>query len=268
LSAGLSFEITVETPGDPPYFNIYRPADLDAAIAETGGPLPVIVWANGACMRSDAMWQVLYNRWASGGYVTLALNTVPAGAVESSSVTAEDQIALVDWLFAEVKEAGSPYAGKLDTTRVIASGNSCGGVTSLNAASRDQRMTALFILSGSSALGTSDPNIMRGITVPVFWIEGGTEDISRAAATADYENLADDVPALIVTRSSGDHLAISNDLTNLGMSAEMALHWLDLALYGIPEAYEVLTSGGPLCTGCDASLWTVFQSQNLETLLK
>jgi predicted dienelactone hydrolase len=251
-----------------PYFNINRPKDIDAAIAKTGGPLPVITWGNGACMRSDAMWQTFYDRWASAGWFVLSLNTVPAGASGSSSITADDQDAMVDWVFTEVEKKGSPYAGKLDTKRVVAAGNSCGGVTALTVGSTDKRVTALFILAGSSGLGSSNATIMNGIKVPVCWIEGGTEELSRGPATSDYENLADDVPAMMVVRSSGDHIAISNDLTNHAQSAEISLNWLDLALYGTPDAYKVLTSKGPLCSGCEASLWTVLMSQNLDKLVK
>jgi hypothetical protein len=268
LSTGLSFETITETPGVAPYFNINRPKDLDAAIAKTGGPLPVITWGNGACMRSDAMWKTFYDRWASAGWFVLSLNTVPAGASGSSSITADDQQALNDWLFAEVEKKDSPYAGKLDTKRVVAAGNSCGGVTALTVGSRDERVTALFILAGSSGLGSSNATIMNGIKVPVCWIEGGEEELSRGPATSDYENLADDVPALMVVRSSGDHLLISNDLTSHAQSAEISLNWLDLALYGTPEAHKVLTSKGPLCSGCEASLWTVLMSQNLDKLVK
>jgi len=123
------------------------------------------------------------------------------------------------------------------------------------------------VLSGSSALGTTDRNVMGAITVPVGYIEGGVEDISRAAAEADYAALSDGIPAAIVARSSGDHITISfNDQTIVAQEAEMALNWMDLALYGTQEAYDALTSTN-ICTGCEPGLYTL-TSKNMEKLLQ
>jgi hypothetical protein len=131
----------------------------------------------------------------------------------------------------------------------------------------DDRVTAVFVLSGSSAVGATDATVMGAISVPVGYIECGPEDISRAAAGADYAALTDGIPAMIVARSSGDHLTISSgDQTIVAREAEMSLHWMDLALYGTREAYDALTSQ-TICTGCEPGLWTL-TSRNLEALLQ
>ncbi|MBN1653408.1 MAG: hypothetical protein JXA30_06490 [Deltaproteobacteria bacterium] len=264
-ATSLSLPTIMETPGVAPYFNIYRPEDLEAAVAETAGLLPVIVWANGGCLRSAFTWEPLYKRWASAGFVVLAFDVGPDGnPIMMTSV--DDQIALVDWALEEAQKQGSPYAGKLDTSRIVAAGNSCGGVTALGVAAKDERVAAVFVLSGSSALGTTDVNVMGAITVPVGYAEGGAEDISRAAATADYEALPEGIPAMIVARSTGDHMTISTDPTALAQEAEMSLNWLDLCLYGTHEAYDALTSPN-ICTGCEPGLWTL-TSKNIEKLKK
>jgi len=260
-----TFEPTTETPGEAPYFVVHRPDDLDVAVAETGGPLPVIVWGNGGCFRFSAAWDELFQRWVTGGFVVLALDVLPDNNPLAAH-TADDHGALVDWVIAENEDPASPYAGKLDTARIVSAGNSCGGVTALTVAAADDRVAAVFVLSGSSAIGTTDVSIMGAITAPVGYIEGGPEDISRAAAEMDYAAMTDGVPAMIVARSTGDHLTVSyGDQTIVAREAEMSLHWMDLALYGTRAAYDALTSP-TICTNCDPGLWTL-TSKHLEALL-
>jgi hypothetical protein len=124
----------------------------------------------------------------------------------------------------------------------------------------------VFVLSGSSALGSTDVNVMGAISVPVGYVCGGTEDVSHAPAIADYEALPNGIPAMILSRSSGDHITISTDVTILAQEAEMALNWMDLSLYGTKEAFNALTSA-TVCSGCEAGVWTL-TSKNLETLQK
>jgi predicted dienelactone hydrolase len=256
---------TKETPGVAPWFNVYRPTDLAGAVAATGQTLPVVVWADGGCVRSAFTWEPLYDRWAAGGFVVLALDAEPdASAYTMTSVA--DQDALLDWTLQEAQKNGSPYMGKLDTKRIVAAGNSCGGVTALGVAAKDKRVAAVFVLSGSSALGSTNTSVMAAISVPVGYVEGGTEDISRAAAMSDYAALSPGIPAMIVSRSSGNHLMISTDPTNLAQEAEISLDWMDLSLYGTKEAFNALTSA-TLCSGCQPGIWTL-TSKNLETLEK
>jgi predicted dienelactone hydrolase len=249
----------MERPNVAPWFHVYRPMDLSA----TGEPLPVIVWANGGCFRSDFTWAPLFERWAAGGFVVLALTDGPDGPLAASSV--EDHGALVDWALAEASKAGSPFADKLDTGRIVAAGNSCGGVTALGVAAKDERVAAVFVLSGSSALAATDTSVMSAIEAPVGYVVGNEdEDIASPNAFADYEAMADGVPAMIVSRASGDHITVSTDTAVLADVAEIALNWMDLALYGTHEAGDALTSP-TVCASCDSGIWTL-TSKHLETL--
>ena len=252
--------VTMESPMVEPWFNVYRPMDLSA----TGQPLPVIVWANGGCFRSDFTWAPLFNRWAAGGFVVLALTEGPDGPLVQSSV--EDQGGLIDWALEQADKAGSPYAGKLDKERIIAAGNSCGGITALGLAAGDDRVKAVFVLSGSSAIGRADTRVIGGISVPVGYVVGGPEDIAGANATSDYDAFAAGIPAMIVNRSSGDHQTVSTDEMILPQVAEIALNWMDLAIYGTKAALDALKSP-TICTGCQSGVWTL-KSKNIETLQK
>jgi dienelactone hydrolase len=254
----LDLPTVMESGGVEPWFNVYRPMDLDA----TGEPLPVIVWANGGCFRSDFTWAPLFERWAAGGFVVLALTEHPVNGALAQT-TAEEQGQLIDWALQQADAEGM-YQGKLDKDRIVAAGNSCGGVTALGLTAEDERVASVFVLSGSSAFAGANTAVMSAIKVPVGYVVGGPEDIAGANATADYEALAADVPAMIISRNMGDHMTVSTDTMILPEVAEMALNWMDLTLYGTPEAAAALTSA-TVCEGCTAGTWSL-EARLLDTL--
>jgi predicted dienelactone hydrolase len=173
-----------------------------------------------------------------------------------------DQKGLIDWTLEQA--ASGPYAGKLDVERIIAAGNSCGGITALGLAAEDERVKSVFVLSGSSAVGSANRAVIGAITVPIGYVVGGSEDIAGANATSDYDALGAGIPAMIINRSSGDHVTVSTDAMVLPQVAEMALNWMDLTIYGTAEAFDALHSD-TICTGCQSGLWTL-KGKNLETL--
>jgi hypothetical protein len=254
-ATSLALPTTKESPNVEPWFNVYRPTDL----AAVGRPVPVIVWANGGCFRSDFTWEPLFQRWAKGGFVVLALTEGPDGPLVQSSV--EDQGGLIDWALDRAE-----YKGMLDSERIVAAGNSCGGITALGLAAEDERVSAVFVLSGSSSIGSADLSVINAIEVPVGYVVGGPEDIAGANATSDYDALGAGIPAMIVSRSSGDHMTVSTDTMILPQVAEIALNWMDLALYGTQAAADALKSP-TICTGCQAGVWSL-KSKGLDTLVK
>jgi hypothetical protein len=260
-ASSLMLPTTMEYPAQAPWFNVYRPENL----ADVEGPLPVIAWANGGCYRSDFTWEPLFERWAAGGFVVLALTEHPEqGAMVQTSIA--DQAGLIDWAFAQAESKDSPYAGKLDTDRIVAAGNSCGGVTALGLAAQDPRAAAVFVLSGSSGFGAANPAVIGNIAVPVGYIVGGPQDIAGANATSDYDALPNGIPALIVSRFEGDHRTVSTDPAILANEALISLNWMDLALYGRQEAYDELTSE-TVCSECEPGHFAI-KSKHLETLLE
>lgn len=259
-ASSFMLETTMEPAGVEPWFNVYRPADLDA----TGQPLPVIAWANGGCLRVDFAWATLFERWAMAGFVVLALTESPADGLFGQTTSA-DQGEMIDWALAQAELPGGAYQGKLDTTKIVAAGNSCGGVTALGLAAVDERVAAVFVLSGSSAIGTADAEVMGAIRVPVGFVVGNPEeDIAAGPAGMDYELLPDGVPGMIVRRATGDHFLVSSDAEVLKDDAEIGLSWIDLALYGTPEAADELTSPN-VCSICEPGVWTL-ESKHLDAL--
>ena len=260
----LMYPISQEKVTAQPIFHITRPKDL----AAPGGLLPVVAWANGGCFRSDFTWQPLFDRWAGAGFVVLALTGTGAdddlGSMLGTTTKTEHR-ALLDWVV-KANESG-PYAGKLDLSRVALAGNSCGGVTALQSAAEDKRAAAVFVLSGSSALGAVDKQIMQAISVPVGYITGNpSEDVAAPNAADDYAALKEGIPAMLVQRKTGDHITVSTDEKVLPQDAEISLNWLDLALFGTKQAHDTLTSPN-VCEHCTPGDWK-FQGKHLETLIK
>jgi len=261
LAQGLS--ISTDTSPELPGYNIYRPADMDALDA----PMPVIAWANGGCVRFDRPWTTLLERWASEGFFVVAI-TQPPGTTEPGAggrSTAEDQAAAIDWAMKANTSANSPYAGRLDVTRVVAAGNSCGGITSIALAARDPRVRAVFVLSGSSvgpeATLEQATEAMRDVSVPLGFVVGGPEDVARLQANQDYDLLEAGLAAMVVERVSADHETVSTDPDMQADAAGIALHWLNAILFDDHEAVEALTDGTP-CTTCAPGVWTV-KTKNL-----
>jgi X-Pro dipeptidyl-peptidase (S15 family) len=248
---------------DQPVFNLRRPADL----TKVDGPLPVILWANGDCLRSDAAWSPLLERWASAGFVVLSLygGTDDQGLVgflaSLDATTTADHAKLIDWVVAQNKSG--PYAGKLDLERIAVAGASCGGATALKVASSNDRVAAVFVLAGSSADGSANAELMKSIRVPVGYLVGGSQDAASADAAEDYAALSDGVPAMIVSRRQG---TVSTGEKVLRDDAEIALNWLDLALSGTQGAYDALKSAN-VCEKCTPGDWSL-KSKHLETLLR
>ena len=267
LSTGLTLPDMKESPGAEPIFDVYRPADMAAAMAATGRRLPVVVWANGGCFRAVTPWEPLLKRWAAAGFVVLGLSVKPDGGILDAlgSTTQVEHGKQIDWLLEQANKPGSPYAGKIDSDMIVAAGNSCGGVTAMELASKDPRVRAVFVLSGSSAVGSANAGVVNAIKVPVGFVVGNAQDdIAAPNALMDFQLLK--TPAMIVNRSMGDHLMVSTDTTVLAEVADIALNWMDLSLYGNKQAAAALNAP-TVCGKCTAGMWKL-QAKMLEALEK
>lgn len=259
---GIMVPTTRDKVTEQPVFDVTHPTDL----TQLPGSLPVLVWANGACLRSDVTWRPLFDRWASAGFVVLSLASSGSDDDVGSmlgTTTKTEHAALIDWVVKA--NANGTYAGKLDLDRIVIAGNSCGAVTALQVAAEDARVAAVFVLSGAS--GDVGQSIMQAITIPVGYVIGcPNEDIAATSANSDYDALKAGVPAMIVNRTSGDHVTVSSDMQVLPEDAEIALNWLDLALYGTKAAYDTLLTPG-VCEHCTPGAW-LLKSKHLELLVK
>jgi hypothetical protein len=235
-------------------YNIYRPTDL-AAVTR---PLPVIAWINGGCVTYDQPWDALLSRWARAGYLVVSPGS--PGSAQPTTVgysTKADQKKAIDWAFTQ--NSSGPWAGKLDLTKVVASGNSCGGITSLHLAGEDPRVTNVFVLSGSSigpgASRAQAATVMDEVKVPVGFVTGGPGDVSRAQVNQDFDLLAPGLPGFVASRNQGDHVTVSTTVSILAEVSEISLHWFDYTLFHDASARQALTTNP--CGTCAPGVYTV-----------
>lgn len=182
-------------PGLPTH-TLYRPQHPE----RVGRALPLVVWANGACLNAGNRFRHFLAEVASHGYVVVALGPIvspaderpdpsglmrgppapgsPAaralaegrvlgsgqdGGLRPADTTPRQMIEAIDWAEAENRRAGSPLAGRIDTAAVAVMGQSCGGLQAIDAA-RDRRVRTLGV-----------------------WNSGLFSDPARAPAIADAQ---------------------------------------------------------------------------------
>ena len=259
-----SLPISVDTEPDLPGYNIYRPADWGAL-----SPYPVVAWANGGCVRHDATWRPLLERWAAAGFVVVAITQMPGRDVSMEDRTsAADQAKAIDWALAQSARGDRPYRGRFDAERIAAAGNSCGGITSLALAGTDPRVRTVFVLSGSSvgpgATRDQASAVMDKVTQPVAFVVGGAEDVAADQASQDYDLLATDIPGYLARRSTGDHPTVSTNPDILADVAAIGINWLDLVFAGNETARRNLTENP--CGSRHSGVWNV-EGKNLDALV-
>jgi dienelactone hydrolase len=253
-ASGATVPIAKETSATLAGYNIYRPAEMKA-----GAPLPIIAWANGGCVRRDATWTTILERWAGEGFFVIAVTSLPnADPAAPGRFTVDDQAAAIEWAIRENGSSTSPYANRLDINRIVAAGNSCGGMTSLALAARDSRVKSVYILSGSS-LGPNTTKeaagaLMSKVSAPVLFIVGGEEDIARKPANLDYSLLPDGIAAMVVSRSSGEHRTVSTDPAIQSDAADIGVNWFRATLHNDQDAIDTLRT--TICATCDSKTWS------------
>jgi len=81
-----------------PDYTIYRPENLTAAV-EQAGPLPLLVFATGACKDSSFIHERLLSEVASHGYLILAIGALEHDRpTEVQDTDSEMLIDAIDWM--------------------------------------------------------------------------------------------------------------------------------------------------------------------------
>jgi dienelactone hydrolase len=282
------FEVAIEDPGltDPvfglPDHTVFRPADLDSV----GFRLPIVVWGNGGCRRSNQEFHYFLTQFASYGYLVVA-NGAPATpyiAAEVDGLLAPDGDKLVraiDWAIAQNASPTSPLRDRLDTSRIVAMGQSC-GATEAAEASADERVTSTILwngtCNGAGALAAStDPDCLKKLHAPTLWATGGPDDLVYSTVESDVPKTS--VPGVWADNPSVGHTGMWDDnQVNGGAVVEskgaggayvsgaapstyqnepllMGWRWLEHTLYGDAESRRFFY--GPQCGLCARGTWTV-----------
>lgn len=223
---------------------VYRPMTLE-------GKYPIVAWANGGCVKNGTMFARFLLEIASHGFVIVADGKPNGSGGGSLNTDGGPQMAAMDWIIKENERPCSKYYHKLDTTKVAAMGQSCGGLMTLGA-SADPRLTTVVIWN--SGLFERDEKIYAGLHTPVAYIIGGPDDVAYPQAEDDFAAI-NNVPLFCGNSTVGHTGTYAQD--NGGEFAQVGIAWLKWQLYG--ENSDI-TSGiflGPDCGLCKNPMWTV-----------
>jgi len=236
----------VETDPGLKEYTIYRPAML----AE-GKKYPPIVWANGGCGKDGLMFARFLLEIASHGFVIVAWGEPNGTGMGDLTTNGVPQTQALDWIMKEAERPCSKYYRKLDTSKIAAMGQSCGGLMTLGV-SGDKRLSTVVIWN--SGMFDRDQKIYMGLHAPMAYFIGGMDDVAYPQAQDDFAAI-NTVPVFYGNTPVGHFATYSQ--ANGGEFARVGIGWLKWQLYG-----DESESGGKMFVGkdcelCKDSKWTV-----------
>ncbi|OWV01940.1 esterase [Fibrobacter sp. UWR2] len=151
----------------------------------------VILWGPGGGS-SPNDYEGIIRRLASHGFVVVATSESPDGTNRG--------IPALNWLSKKNETQGDVLFGKLDMTKVGASGHSMGGLQSEKMLINDDRVITA-VLNNSGAFNHAElANVSTSKTAAIVYGEGGME---RPNAEGDYNNNNVKAPACLLKMTGG-----------------------------------------------------------------
>jgi hypothetical protein len=225
---------------------VFRPMMLPDATK-----LPIVVWAEGGCVKNGTLFGRFLLEIASYGFVIVADGTPNGTGMGQLTTDGVPQTKAMDWIVAENSRPCSKYYQKLDTSKIAAMGQSCGGLMTLGAAG-DPRLTTVVIWN--SGLLQKDQKIYDSLHAPMAYFIGGSNDVSYPQAEADFAAITK-VPVFYANLPVGHFATYSED--NGGEFARVGIGWLKWQLYGDTSANGQGMFVGADCGLCKGTMWTV-----------
>lgn len=261
-----------------PGYTIYRPADLQTA-ARVEGPLPVVLFGNGGCVRTSLGFANFLTDIASHGYVVLAVGPWSDGSTEAEDLWAIDDAnhtlkvsdakelvnKALNWLSAENQRQGDYYHA-VNPENVAAMGQSCGGLQALIMGTMgDARIrTTVALNSGANSPGDLlDKMITKAdlqkLSAPIIYVLGGSTDNATPNGSDDYR-LINHVPAVVASYEAGHGGTYAEP--HGGTFGKLTRAWLNYQLKG-DQRQEALFRYAE--TGNEFEGWTI-HSKNFSPL--
>ncbi|MDD9943756.1 MAG: hypothetical protein OXU20_22130 [Myxococcales bacterium] len=204
---------------------VYRPAELGVDDLTH----PVVVWANGGCVKNGLMFSKALTEWASHGFLIIS-DGRPGGSGSSGLGTnGEPQRQALDWIFAENDRPCSQYYRRVNVERAAAMGQSCGGLMTFGV-SADPRLDMIAIWN--SGMFERDQEIYAGLHTPIGFFIGGSSDVAYPQAEADFAAIDGDLPIFYGNLDVG-HAATWGQ-PNGGEFGRVGVHWLRWHLFDDP----------------------------------
>ncbi|WP_065762410.1 CocE/NonD family hydrolase [Novosphingobium sp. PP1Y] len=273
-----TYPAVAQARADAPGYTIYRPQVLPE------GKLPLVLWGNGGCRDDGLSAGHALKEFASHGYLVIANGAprqerpvlaalpqpgegpmrMPTEAERKADETSAAQMLdAIDWAERVNADPADPLYGHIDTTRIAATGHSCGGLQALAAGADPRVDTVIAFGSGvynRTGSGLSGVKIVKDdlkrLHTPVAYILGGPTDIAYPNGTDDFARIAH-VPVMLANLPVGHGGTLA--LADGGEWARVGATWLNWQLKGDRQAGLMFT--GQDCGLCKTPGWTVKRKQ-------
>lgn len=217
----------------------YHPSTMGA----NGRRHPVILWGNGTGTTPSA-YDALLRHWASHGFIVAAANTSNAGS-------GAEMLRGLDQLTALNATAGNPFQGKVDLSRVGASGHSQGGFGAV-AAARDPRVrTAAPLQGGAYSVGS---------TASILFFAGQNDAIVSPTLVRSAYNRASRARAAYAELQGATHFEAAYNGGNFRAAATAWMRW---ELADDVQAKALFT--GAACGLCSAPTWVFERNAQFQS---
>lgn len=243
---------TTQDTGPDDNYTVYAPDPL----LPGGAKSPIVVWMSGG--GTTPPLYPLLPLLATHGFVVVASNTAPG--IGSELDLGKELLAAIDWAIAENGRDGSDFAGKLDTTKIAATGYSMGSLATFTIAS-DPRLTTTVHISGGNMAPERIDNL-RGPAAFFCGIPGDgscidilSSECDIAAANCDADFNAAKTP-VFYGNFAGGHLGILLPPWQQQIQTEVVA-WLRWQLMGDGTLKPRFV--GDQCGVCTDSDWKVKQ---------
>jgi len=168
-------------------------------------------------------------------------------------------LAALDWILAENARVGSPYYQRIDTAKIAAAGNSCGGLLALKVAQDSRIKSVLLENSGIFPPGRANGGVggltkddLAKLHTPVLYVLGGADDIAQRNGLDDFQRI-NHVPVFVADRKNAGHFGTFIEPN--GRGTEIEIDWLKWQFEGDQVAKR--TFAGDDCRLCSEPGWTV-----------
>jgi len=208
---------------------------------------PVVIWAHGGCLFDGPIYTGLLSTIASHGFVVITTTGRAQDGFGDRPETADDLSAAMDWAERENARTGSPLNGRIDTQRIAAMGQSCGGGLAVELGADPRVATTMVFNYGTTG------EALKKLHGPVLLVNGHDSDFMMGASKSTYDEI-NNLPVFYGALHGVGHSGTIIEPGG-GEFANVASNWALWQLKGDKPAGTMFV--GEKCGLCTSSHWDV-----------